>query len=101
MALRFLFVPKVVFRTFGQLTAFSKHNQLDIQFNGETVQDFLGELENRLGDGIKLILYPDGKNFSPMIFILVNGKNIQQLDGLKTKLKDGDILSILPVTAGG
>ena len=94
-------MTKVVFRTFGQLTKFSKDNQLDIDFNGETVQDFLRELQNRMGDGIKPILYPDGKNLSPMIFILINGKNIQQLDGLKTKLNDGDIVSVLPVTAGG
>ncbi len=54
-----------------------------------------------MGDGIKPILYPDGKNLSPMIYILLNGKNIQQLQGMGTKLKDGDIVSILPVIAGG
>lgn len=33
--------------------------------------------------------------------ILVNGKEISVLDGLKTKLKDGDELVLVPVVHGG
>ncbi len=32
---------------------------------------------------------------------LVNGKSTTTLDGLQTKLKDGDVLAILPPVGGG
>ncbi|HII61924.1 MoaD family protein [Pyrococcus horikoshii] len=33
--------------------------------------------------------------------ILVNGHNIEHLEGVKTKLKDGDVVSIFPPAGGG
>ncbi|CAB49872.1 MoaD family protein [Pyrococcus abyssi] len=33
--------------------------------------------------------------------ILVNGHNIEHLQGLRTKLKDGDVISIFPPAGGG
>lgn len=34
-------------------------------------------------------------------FVLLNGKNVGLINGYKTKLSDGDIVQIMPVTAGG
>lgn len=34
-------------------------------------------------------------------FVLVNGKNAALLKGYNTTLKDGDLVQIMPVTAGG
>ncbi len=53
-----------------------------------------------------------GKDFEEYIFgsnadvqgyltLLVNGRTIETLDGLKTKLLDGDVLAILPPVGGG
>lgn len=33
--------------------------------------------------------------------VLVNGHNIQLLEGLETKVKDGDVIDIFPQAAGG
>ena len=35
------------------------------------------------------------------LVILVNGRNIDTLDGLDTQLKDGDSVTLLPPFAGG
>jgi molybdopterin synthase sulfur carrier subunit len=38
--------------------------------------------------------------YVPLLFLL-NGKNIQILNGLKTELKDGDLLTFFPPAMGG
>jgi len=43
----------------------------------------------------------DGPGISSAIYVLVNGRNIVHLMGVDTVLKEGDVISILPVTAGG
>jgi molybdopterin synthase sulfur carrier subunit len=90
-----------VLRTFGHITTLSKGNQVDVEFGGDTVQDFLDEIVKRYGEGMRNILYPNGKEFSNLIYVLVNGRNIKTLEGMGTKVKDGDKISVLPVTAGG
>jgi sulfur-carrier protein len=37
----------------------------------------------------------------PDIRILVNGRNINHLNKLNTKLSDGDIVTIMPIAGGG
>jgi molybdopterin synthase sulfur carrier subunit len=93
-------VPKVILRTFGQLTSFTRCHELDMEFQGRTVHDFLLEAEMKLGKEIRQILYPDGKSLSPFIYILINGKNVEHMSGLQTEIRDGDVVSVLPVTAG-
>ncbi|WP_400260149.1 MoaD family protein [Candidatus Methanomassiliicoccus intestinalis] len=90
----------VVFRTFGNLCSATKKNQLELDFNGSTVQDFLTALVQEFGEDLQRLLYPGG-TLSEFIFILINGKNIDGLAGLETPIKDGDVVSVLPVTAGG
>ena len=91
---------KVTVRIFGELTAIlgSRHtlelpeesivgvlvNRL-ARMSGQTVSGFLGE--HRIDDRD--------------IAILVNGRNTELLDGLKTVLSDGDEVVFLIPTAGG
>ncbi len=37
----------------------------------------------------------------PNVLILINGREVSALDGLMTKLNDGDEIVIIPVTHGG
>jgi len=37
----------------------------------------------------------------PELTILLNGQNIQTLNGLKTPVKDGDLILLLPAVHGG
>lgn len=58
----------------------------------------------RVAEVIKQIDKRYGKEVAveaKMSFILVNGTNSALLKGYRTTLKDGDILQIMPVMAGG
>jgi len=90
----------VLFRTFGPPAAVTGVNQAEIDFDGSTAREFLKELEARY-DGIGKLLHPRGEELSELIYLLINGKNILGLEGLETVIRDGDTISLLPVTAGG
>ena len=90
----------MLFRTFGPPAAVMGINQTEIDFNGGTAREFLSELESKY-DGIGKLLHPRGEELSELIYLLINGKNILNLDGLDTVVRDGDTVSLLPVTAGG
>ncbi len=61
--------------------------------SARTVAELLKEVERRHGDGVKRYL--------DNCIVLVNGKNIAQLKGKRTRLKDGDEVSLFPPVAGG
>ena len=63
------------------------------QSDARNVADILKEVERRYGDGVKRYL--------KSCIVLVNGKNIGYLKGKRTKLRDGDEVSLFPPVAGG
>ena len=46
-------------------------------------------------------LIDENNNLLSSTIILVNGKNVHHLDGLKTTIKDGDEIDIFPPGGGG
>ena len=42
-----------------------------------------------------------GINLMPRIKMIINGRDIDYLNGLDTQLKDGDVIVIIPPIAGG
>jgi molybdopterin converting factor small subunit/tRNA threonylcarbamoyladenosine modification (KEOPS) complex Cgi121 subunit len=75
------------------LGSFSQGIGKEIEVEGVT--DVLGLLERFRGKNREL--YPE----NPNIIVLVNGIEVGVLNGLKTKLKDGDEVIILPAAHGG
>lgn len=75
--------------------------------------EFSDSEEVTVEDGLKRLSKSYGKDFIEYVFgektgeiksyltLLVNGKSIAVLDGLKTRLVDGDVLAILPPVGGG
>lgn len=70
-----------------------------LEVNGETVSQVLGEISQRY-PGVAQRLY-DGGTLRPFINIYVNNEDIRFLDGEGTRVKDGDVISIVPAIAGG
>jgi molybdopterin synthase subunit MoaD len=46
-------------------------------------------------------LLDEGGNLKPMYNILVNGRAVEWLNGLDTRLKNGDEVVFIPPAAGG
>ncbi len=59
----------------------------------------LGELLDSLPDLKKVLDENQRKGWTPMI--LVNGVHADMLEGLKTRLKDGDVVDVFPAAGGG
>lgn len=68
-----------------------------------TVSDVIQFLIEKYGKKIEeVIKNPDG-SFNLLLTIFVNGRQIDLIKGLETKLKNGDIVSFIPIPprAGG
>jgi molybdopterin converting factor small subunit len=73
--------------------------QDEVKATGATVADVIEDLEKR-HPGIKDRLLDD-KGVRRFINVYVGEEDIRFLDGLKTELKSGDRISIIPAIAGG
>ncbi|MEJ7735609.1 MAG: MoaD/ThiS family protein [Polyangiaceae bacterium] len=73
--------------------------QDEVKATGATVADVIEDLDKR-HPGIKDRLLDD-KGVRRFINVYVGEEDIRFLDGLKTELKSGDRISIIPAIAGG
>ena len=59
-------------------------------------------MKERWGDKLYPHLFdPENDTVHPHVRIMVNGQTIQYLQGMKTLLKEGDEVLILPLASGG
>lgn len=75
-------------------------NKMEVEANAETVAGLVEDLEKRF-PGIKERLCDETGKIRRFINIYVNEKDIRFLENEKTKIKDGDEISIIPAIAGG
>ena len=69
--------------------------------NVETLGDVIVQFMSEYGKKIRKNFIDSQGNLETHVVILVNGRNYLFLDGLKTKLKDGDQIVISPPLSGG
>jgi len=79
------------------------HETIEIDFTQEsTIADFLAYMKERWGGNLYPHLFnPENDTVYPHVRIMVNGQTIQYLQGMKTLLKEGDEVLILPLASGG
>jgi molybdopterin synthase sulfur carrier subunit len=91
---------KIIVRAFAQFRELLGGEQFIPVPQAETVRGLL----ERLGDDNPAFssraLQNDG-NLMPAVIILLNGRNIQSLDGLESRLNEGDVVAIFSPIAGG
>ena len=71
-----------------------------VAVEGATVGDVFNVLVERY-PGLRGNLLDDAGNLHKFVNVYKDDDDIRYLDGLDTKLADGDVLSILPAVAGG
>jgi molybdopterin synthase sulfur carrier subunit len=75
--------------------------KVDIEDNS-SVTDLFNTLSEKYGEPFKKAVYESGGADVKSNFIAtVNGLLLNQLDGVKTKLKDGDHIVLMPIVSGG
>jgi molybdopterin synthase sulfur carrier subunit len=70
-----------------------------VQGSGSTLDELIGDLEQRHG-GLRARLIDDG-SLRRFVNVYLNDEDVRFLDGLQTKVKDGDTVTVLPAVAGG
>ena len=66
------------------------------------LSDLLNKLASDFGKQFIADIYePGGKDVKPMFTVMVNGVIIGQLNGVNTKLKEGDAVILMPLMTGG
>jgi len=68
--------------------------------DGESVGEVLDDLEKTY-EGLRGLVRTESGEVHPHVNIYVNSEAIEALDGLRTRVKDGDELTIIPALAGG
>jgi len=71
-----------------------------VEGKGESLKDLIADLDINFA-GMKERLCEESGDVRRFINIFVNDEDIRFLQGVNTKLKDGDEVSIIPAIAGG
>lgn len=80
----------------------AKRDSDDIGVEGsETVENVLEHLCNQYGEQFRSLIFRKDGSIVGNLVIFVNGRNILTMDGLKTRLKDGDHLILSKPIVGG
>ena len=66
-----------------------------------TVSDLFAELVKQWPAFREELLNEDGTDKGSIVRVMVNGRHIEHLDGMATKLSDDDVVAITPQVAGG
>ena len=77
-----------------------KVDEIQLQ-NAITVDELLTLLSEKYGKNFREYIYNNKGEVQGFLSFLVNGKNINIMQGFNTKLQENDIVAILPPVGGG
>ncbi|MGX2996980.1 MoaD/ThiS family protein [Streptomyces sp. JNUCC 64] len=70
-----------------------------VEGTGDTLAALLADLETRHAGILARVV--DGDQLRRFVNVYLNDEDVRFLDGINTKLADGDNITILPAVAGG
>lgn len=71
-----------------------------VQVDGVTLADVLGNLD-KVHPGFRERLFDDSGELRKFVNVFVADDDVRYLDGVDTKVPDGETVSIIPAVAGG
>lgn len=77
-----------------------KTEDIQLQENAN-INQLIKQLSGTYGKKFSSYIYNDQNKVQEFLSFLVNGQNINNLNGFQTTLKDGDVVAILPPVGGG
>jgi len=86
---------------FAALWEITGEKEVELDGTNMTVREVLQKLIERYGETFKKEIMDNDDKVKDHYVILVNGRNIVFLDGINTKVKDGDLISVFPPVGGG
>lgn len=93
---------KVTVKFFTSLREIVGKAKEEIELSGVvTVGELLRRLGERYGDGFVRYVYDERGVVRGHLSFLVNGEGVAARRGLRTRLRDNDVLAILPPVGGG
>ncbi len=90
---------KVNVKLFGHFRNIANSKEVDVDARGHTVNDVVSALVERFPELGPAVLEND--QVRPYVNLFLNGKNIKELNGLATGIKEGDGIVLFPPMAGG
>jgi molybdopterin synthase sulfur carrier subunit len=78
-----------------------REEEIEIEDNS-SISDLLVMLSEKHGESFKKAIYEaGGKDIKSNFIATVNGYLLNQLNGVETKLKNGDHVVLMPIVSGG
>ena len=83
-------------------TVLRKHTngEASVDADGATIADLIEDISSRYPEFRAKVLADDGQ-LHRFINVYANDEDVRYLEGLETKVSDGDTVAILPAVAGG
>lgn len=75
-------------------------NKDSVEVEGQTIDEILSNLALKYPQ-LKRHLFSEDGRLRNFVNVYVNEEDIRYLDGGDTKIKEGDVVSIIPAIAGG
>ncbi|WP_267245985.1 MoaD/ThiS family protein [Streptomyces sp. PR69] len=73
-----------------------------VEGSGETIAELFADLETRHAGILERLVDKDnGDQLRRFVNVYLNDEDVRFLEGISTKLSDGDSVTILPAVAGG
>jgi len=72
----------------------------EVEATGSSIREIIGDLEASY-PGIRERIFKGDQELSRFVSIFVNGEDIRLLEGQETAVSEGDVITILPLVAGG
>ena len=72
----------------------------EVEARGSNIREIIGDLVASYPD-IRERLFMGDEELNRFVSIFIQGQDIRLLEGLETTVKEGDVITILPLAAGG